>query len=75
MTQPRSVKMFANYERKSAIVVHVTATVRTITGTNKAEDAGRMDARIMSADALRRVFLTSLASFSNFVTGSARRLC
>ena len=34
-----------------------------------------MDARIMSADALRRVFLTSLASFSNFVTGSARRLC
>ena len=34
-----------------------------------------MDAQIGFADALQRVFPTALASYSNLVAGSARRLC
>ena len=42
---------------------------RTTAGINKAEDAGRagrMDAQIGSADALRRIFPTALASYLQF---------
>ena len=33
------------------------------------------NAQIRSTDTLRPIFLTALASFSNFVAGSARRPC
>ena len=36
---------------------------RTTAGINKAKDAGKMDAQIMSAKALQRVFLTTVASY------------
>ena len=36
--------------------------MRTTAGISKAEDNGRKDAQIMSADALRRVFPTTVAS-------------
>ena len=36
---------------------------RTTAGINKAKDAGKMDAQIMSAKALQRVFLTAVASY------------
>ena len=39
---------------------------RTNAGINKAEDAGRMDAQIMSAKALQRVFPTTVASYLQF---------
>ena len=39
---------------------------RTTTGINKAEDAGRMDAQIGFADALRRIFPTVLVSHLAF---------
>ena len=45
----------ADFERKSAIRVHVTAIGRTNVGINKAEYAGRKDAQIGFADALQRV--------------------
>ena len=42
-------------------------TIARITaGINKAGDAGRMDAQIGSADALRRVFPTALSSYLPF---------
>ena len=44
----------------------VLATVRTITGTNNAEDAGRMDTQIRFADALQQVFPTTVASYLRF---------
>ena len=36
---------------------------RTNESINKAEDAGKMDAQIMSAKALQRVFPTTMASY------------
>ena len=45
---------------------------RTSAGINKAEDAGRMDAQIMSAKALRREFPTTVASYLTF-HGSVRQ--
>ena len=36
--------------------LHVMTTVRTMTGINKAEDAGRMDAQIGFADVLSESF-------------------
>ena len=53
---------------------YVTAIGRTTTGINKAED-GMAHVQISPTDALRRIFPTALASYSNFVTGSAKRLC
>ena len=41
---------------------YVTATVRTTAGINKAEDGGRMDTGIGFADALQRVFPTTVSS-------------
>ena len=41
-------------------------TVRTVEGINKAEVAGRMDTGIGFAGALRRIFLTGLASYLQF---------
>ena len=49
--------------------------MRSTSGINKAEDAGRMDAHIGFSDALRRAFPTMVSSFSNFAAGSARRPC
>ena len=43
--------------------VHVMTAVRITAGINKAEDVGRMDAQIGLVDALRRFFLTNLASY------------
>ena len=37
--------------------------MRTMTGINKAEGAGKMDAQIMSAKALQWVFPTTVASY------------
>ena len=37
--------------------------MRITAGINKAEDAGKMDAQIMSAKALQRVFPTTMASY------------
>ena len=45
---------------------------RTTLGINKAEDAGRMDAQIGFADALRRIFPTTVASYLTF-HGSVRQ--
>ena len=42
--------------------VHVMTLGRTNASINEAEDAGRMDVQIESADALRRIFTTVLAS-------------
>ena len=39
---------------------------RTIAGINKAKDAGRMDAKIGFADALRGIFITALARYLQF---------
>ena len=43
----------AHFERKSAIVVHVTAVGRTTEDINKAEDAGTAHGHINSTDALQ----------------------
>ena len=43
---------------------------RTTAGINKAEDAGKMDAQIMSADALRRIFQRGWLAISNFMAES-----
>ena len=48
-------------------------TVRTTTGINKAEDAGKMDAQIMSAKALQWVFLTTVARYLTFHGSVLRR--
>ena len=45
---------------------------RITAGINKTEDAGKMDAQIMSAKALRRVFPTTVASYLTF-HGSVRQ--
>ena len=45
--------------------------VRTTTGINKAADAGKMDAQIMSAKALQWVFPTTVSSYLTF-HGSVR---
>ena len=45
---------------------HVTATVRTTAGINKAEDAGRMDGQIGFVDALQRVFPMTVSSYLQF---------
>ena len=42
--------------------IYGTATVRTTAGINKAEDGGRMDTEIGFADALQRVFPTTVSS-------------
>ena len=39
---------------------------RTMAGINKTESAARMDAQIMSAKALQRVFPTTVASYLTF---------
>ena len=41
--------------------------MRSTASINKAEDAGKMDAQIMSAMALQRVFPTVVASYSRFI--------
>ena len=49
--------------------IYVMTLWRTTAGINKAEDAGRAgrkDAQIGSADALRRIFPTALASYLQF---------
>ena len=46
--------------------------VRCNLGINKAEDAGRKDAQIMSAKALQRGFLMTVASYLAF-HGSVRQ--
>ena len=46
--------------------------MRTRWGINKAEDTGRMDAQIMSAKALQRVFPTTVARYLTF-HGSVRQ--
>ncbi len=43
--------------------LHVMTLGRTNESINKAEDVGRMDAQIGLVDALRRFFLTNLASY------------
>ena len=44
-------------------LIYVMTPVRITAGINKAEDVGRMDAQIGLVDALRRFFLTNLASY------------
>ena len=44
-------------------MVYVMNIGRTNESINKAEDAGKMDAQIMSAKALQRVFPTTMASY------------
>ena len=56
----------ADFRSKSAMLVHVTAIGRTNESINKAEDAGRIDAQIGIADALRRIFPTGLANHLQF---------
>ena len=46
--------------------IYVMTLARTTAGINKAEDAGRMDAQIGFAGALRRIFPTGLASYLQF---------
>ena len=49
--------------------IHIMTLARTTMSINKAEDAGRAgrkDAQIGSADALRRIFPTALASYLQF---------
>ena len=53
--------------------VHVMNIGRTNESINKAEDAGRIDAQIGFADALRRVFPTTVASYSRFMVRFAKR--
>ena len=58
--------------------VHVMTLMRTTAGINKVEHAGRagrMDAQIGLADALRRSRCRCWPAISNFVAGFARRLC
>ena len=52
--------------------LHVMTFARTAAGINKTEDAGKMDAQIMSAKALQRVFPTTVASYLTF-PGSVRQ--
>ena len=44
-------------------LLHVMTTVRITAGINNAEDAGRMDPQIGFADALRRVFPTTVVTY------------
>ena len=46
--------------------VYVMTLARTTAGINKAEDAGRKDAQIGFADALQRVFPTTVVSHLAF---------
>ena len=53
-------------------MVYVMTTVRINSSISKAEDAGKMDAQIMSAKALQWVFPTTVASYLTF-PGSVRQ--
>ena len=48
---------------------------RITAGINKAEDAGKMDAHIRSADALRRIFQRGWLAISNFMAESIKIPC
>ena len=52
--------------------IYVMTTVRINSSISKAEDAGKMDAQIMSAKALQWVFPTTVASYLTF-PGSVRQ--
>ena len=52
--------------------IYVMTLMRSTASINKAENAGRMDAQIMSAKALQWVFPTTVASYLTF-HGSVRQ--
>ena len=73
MIKIRQPSILADFERKSAIRVHVTATVRTTTGINKAADAGGWMPQSASTVRCGESFRRRWPAISNFVAGSVRR--
>ena len=61
--RPPPILILVAFSSASRHPVHIMTFRRTNESINKAEDVGRMDAQIGLVDALRRFFLTNLASY------------